>query len=112
VSRSGCDATSRFSAPLEREPLRFRDLDNPCSLFAPGKPSHGGACEGDGHYLCNECDQLKWPCIDYAPGPVSLDGDCYGSNQSLAPCETCSRRVWDPKGTNRFARIVVGVAGV
>jgi len=31
-----------------------RDHENPCDMFSPGKPTHGG-CQGDGHYLCHEC---------------------------------------------------------
>jgi hypothetical protein len=32
-----------------------RDPDAICEEFFPGKPSETGSCEGDGHYLCEEC---------------------------------------------------------
>ena len=31
-----------------------RDPEFPCADFKPGKPSYGH-CDGDGHYLCDEC---------------------------------------------------------
>lgn len=34
-----------------------RDPENPCVEFLPGSPA--GQCLGDGHYLCNECDQFR-----------------------------------------------------
>lgn len=34
-----------------------RDPDHPCDVFLPGAPS--GSCYGDGHYLCNECEEYK-----------------------------------------------------
>ncbi len=32
----------------------IRDINAPCSDFAPGKPS-GLECDNDGHHLCSEC---------------------------------------------------------
>jgi len=34
-----------------------RDPDFPCIDFAPGRPL--GRCEGDGHYLCRDCKELR-----------------------------------------------------
>lgn len=34
-----------------------RDKDAPCELFVTGVSS--GDCEGDGHYLCEECEEKK-----------------------------------------------------
>lgn len=36
----------------------MRDVNSPCEYFQPGEPS-GLTCEGDGHYLCNECEEKK-----------------------------------------------------
>lgn len=38
-----------------------RDPENPCAGFAPGEPSPGQGCQGDGHYLCQECVCLEVP---------------------------------------------------
>ena len=32
-----------------------RDPEHPCTWFAPGKPDGSNTCEGDGHYMCQEC---------------------------------------------------------
>lgn len=53
----------RTFAPPE-EPADFgvkgvRDPDNRCDMFTPGTPT--GACWGDGHYLCNECERFCQP---------------------------------------------------
>ncbi len=38
----------------------IRDPDNICTAFVEGKPSmHGGDCDTDGHYLCDECERRK-----------------------------------------------------
>jgi len=36
-----------------------RDPDFPCDMFRNGKPSENNTCEGDGHYLCNECGHYR-----------------------------------------------------
>lgn len=36
-----------------------RDTENPCVDFKFGKPHENNRCEGDGHYLCQECEHLK-----------------------------------------------------
>lgn len=36
-----------------------RDPDYPCDMFRNGKPSENNTCEGDGHYLCNECGHYR-----------------------------------------------------
>lgn len=35
----------------------IRDVDNVCEYFTPGDPC--GDCEGDGHYLCLECEGYR-----------------------------------------------------
>lgn len=46
-----------------------RDPDFPCAEFKPGEPSYG-RCDGDGHYLCEECVELcavpvQHPCCPH-----------------------------------------------
>lgn len=36
-----------------------RDSQNPCADFKFGQPHPMNRCEGDGHYLCNECMNHK-----------------------------------------------------
>lgn len=36
-----------------------RDSQHPCADFYYGQPHHLNRCEGDGHYLCNECKNHK-----------------------------------------------------
>ena len=47
-----------------------RDTQFPCEFFQPCKYGKGkGTCEGDGHYMCNECIEFE-----AQPAPES-DGD-------------------------------------
>lgn len=54
-------------SPLRREQTTgdgfgvagVRDPDLPCDAFAPGTPDAGNRCDGDGHYLCWECSELR-----------------------------------------------------
>lgn len=34
-----------------------RDADRSCEHFVPGTPS--GTCQGDGHYMCRECEEKE-----------------------------------------------------
>lgn len=36
-----------------------RDPEFPCCDFTPGKPHEYGHCYGDGHYLCEECGEMR-----------------------------------------------------
>lgn len=40
-----------------------RDAGAPCEYFVPGTPAGNGACLGDGHYLCQECEEMT-PEVD------------------------------------------------
>lgn len=35
-----------------------RDPESPCDEFFPGKPSATNTCNGDGHYMCEECSKM------------------------------------------------------
>jgi hypothetical protein len=53
-------AYRRWAVPAEKKPTGIplnRDPECPCPAFEP-RPRHyrdWGKCQGDGHYLCNEC---------------------------------------------------------
>jgi len=58
-----------------------RDPEFPCAEFTPGKPAYG-RCDGDGHYLCDQCEKhstrLTADAVDGASNdsaPVGSDGD-------------------------------------
>lgn len=51
-------------APGGRMPVGVpfnRDPDNVCRVYEPRKPGNGDwyECQGDGHYLCEECCHLE-----------------------------------------------------
>lgn len=54
---------SRFHLPIVGMPLvgtpTVRDVDGPCEDFWPGEPEMANSCEGDGHYMCEECKNWK-----------------------------------------------------
>lgn len=56
-----------------------RDPEYPCEGFSPGEPErHGwGACETDGHYMCDECTER-----------ASCDCGC-GNRPSQCACLDC-----------------------
>jgi hypothetical protein len=37
----------------------IRDVDHPCEMFEPGHGCWLNDCQGDGHYLCQECGNRK-----------------------------------------------------
>jgi hypothetical protein len=41
-----------------------RDQDAPCEHYAPGDPRSINNCSGDGHYLCQECEELDADLVD------------------------------------------------
>lgn len=54
-----------------------RDTGSPCLEFRPGKP-RGGDCEGDGHYLCDQCKKHSTRLTDEmvdsgSSDPASVD---------------------------------------
>ena len=58
-----------------------RDTGAPCVKFRPGNPRDGD-CEGDGHYLCDQCTKhstrLTAEAVDSGPSdsaPVEGDGE-------------------------------------
>lgn len=56
-------AWARVDEPTSDGPMvgdeGVRDPENPCAMFAPGEPSPGQGCQGDGHYLCRKCVALE-----------------------------------------------------
>lgn len=48
-----------------------RDPDHPCDMFRNGKPSERNTCEGDGHYLCNECGHFRCDPPEQSGQPAS-----------------------------------------
>lgn len=55
----GIDGKALFcvQVPTEASCDKRGDPDNPCSLYREGTPSPDAACMGDGHYMCELCDQ-------------------------------------------------------
>jgi len=56
---------------VERQGLgdpHVRDPDAICTEFFPGKPSETAQCDGDGHYLCQECLMKKRSTMDPPEG--------------------------------------------
>lgn len=51
-----------------------RDPSNPCDAFVRGTPGALGACETDGHYACDECEER-----------ATCDGGC-GRRPSQCEC--------------------------
>ena len=58
-----------------------RDPEFPCADFKPGTPSYGH-CEGDGHYLCDQCTEhstrLTAEAVDSGPkdsAPIDGNGE-------------------------------------
>jgi len=42
---------------LRYNPIRNVEEGDECRWYSPGNPSSLGSCEGDGHHLCNECEE-------------------------------------------------------
>lgn len=38
----------------------IRDDEHPCKMFKAGYSSNESDCQGDGHYMCQECMYLDW----------------------------------------------------
>lgn len=52
---------SQWVPRLERVPdgtPGVRDQNAVCEYFTPGIPAGTGGCLGDGHYLCEECENM------------------------------------------------------
>lgn len=67
-----------------------RDVDHPCEAFRPGETPPGVVprCQGDGHYICQECEHLAYPKRDdyeerLAEIAAQLDADPAGNAAAL-----------------------------
>jgi hypothetical protein len=86
MSRKLCAAMNRIERAVNSEEVFIpvglvgqRDPEFPCTDFVPGEPSYG-RCEGDGHYLCDQCIEYSTrltaePVDSGAKDSAPVDGD-------------------------------------
>jgi len=56
------DILSGLGLPLWAEEVPgVRSVDSPCWMYSPGEAGTVGGCQGDGHYLCGECEHRNPP---------------------------------------------------
>jgi len=68
-----------------------RDPDHPCDMFRNGEPSERNTCDGDGHYLCNECGHYRCdpPEQSGQPGSAERRDDDLSKHDDHCNCERC-----------------------
>ena len=65
-----------------------RDPDHPCDMFRNGEPSERNTCDGDGHYLCNECGHYRCDPPEQSGQPAQRDDDL-SKHDDHCNCERC-----------------------